>query len=490
MGDMSDPFYGVYTVVDVAGFPHPESPMCPWHNKGYAVPLPHITEPVMYTAPTLAPVALFTYTPSEPVQREEITFNASMSYSPVNKTIISYAWDFGDDSAVVVESDPITTHSYTDSGNYIVTLIVTDEDYVNSSAFADSVYVAPWPSPIAIFTYLHTMPVECENIVFNASLSYSPQGAEIIGYAWNFGDGTTGTGKIITHRYLSAGFYEVTLTVTDAFGFNGSTVGSVFVNRGLMTLDVEADVGSIHFTGEVAQFHALVKFIGEPTNATKISAKLYGPNGQIVAYYLYPTNITILSTGLYKVSYIVGAAEGTYTLVVEAEYYTLKASTLRSFLVSVTLTGWNAMIKDINDEIATIVIPSIGEIKLNLTQIKAMLVSVEGTVGVIDTNVGQIKTNLALINATLTDIIVDSKGEILAKIDTALGTVTTKLDTINAKVIAIDGNVVTIKTSVGDVQTTLEGLQSTVTIGLAAASILSAVAAILAAIILLMLRKK
>jgi hypothetical protein len=55
MGDMSDPFYGFYTVVDVAGFPHPERPMCPWHNKGFSVPLPSVLESATYTVRFMPP---------------------------------------------------------------------------------------------------------------------------------------------------------------------------------------------------------------------------------------------------------------------------------------------------------------------------------------------------------------------------------------------------------------------------------------------------
>ena len=37
----------------------------------------------------------------------------------------------------------------------------------------------------------------------------------IVSYAWDFGDGTTGSGKSVTHVYKAAGSYKVTLTVTD-----------------------------------------------------------------------------------------------------------------------------------------------------------------------------------------------------------------------------------------------------------------------------------
>jgi PKD repeat protein len=449
----------------VAGFPHPERPMCPWHNKAYAIPIPHKTEPATYTAPTVGPIANFTYTPSEPIQFEEITFNASLSYSPANKTIISYIWDFGDGSPVVVESDPITTHAYLSSGDFLVSLIVTDQDYVNSSAFVASVHVASWPPPIANFTYAPTMPIECETLIFNASLSYSPRNVAIISYIWDFGDGSpvvVESDPITTHAYPYAGSYKVTLTVKDVYNYTSSTSTYLLITRGFTALDVETDVGSIYFAGELAEFRFLVSFLGEPSNATDITAKLYGPDRQIVARYIYPTNITLFATGVYSITYEVDATAGTYTLVVEVEYSSLKASGLKSFLVSTTLSSWDAIITDIKGEIATVVVPNLRDIKLNLTS----------------------------INATLTNIIINSKGDIMAKIDTALGPVTAKLDTINTTVVAINGDVADIKTSVGDIQTNLGGLQSTLTIGLAVTAILSAIAVLLAALILLALRRK
>ncbi|MEW9534407.1 LamG-like jellyroll fold domain-containing protein [Microbispora sp. NPDC049125] len=49
---------------------------------------------------------------------------------------------------------------------------------------------------------------------FDAGASGDADGS-ISGYAWNFGDGATGTGQTATHSYPAAGDYTVTLTVTD-----------------------------------------------------------------------------------------------------------------------------------------------------------------------------------------------------------------------------------------------------------------------------------
>jgi len=52
---------------------------------------------------------------------------------------------------------------------------------------------------------------------FDGSGSYDPDGT-IVTYAWDFGDGNTGTGATPTHTYEQDGDYLVTLCVTDDDG--------------------------------------------------------------------------------------------------------------------------------------------------------------------------------------------------------------------------------------------------------------------------------
>ena len=51
----------------------------------------------------------------------------------------------------------------------------------------------------------------------------------ITAYDWHFGDGVTGTGKIITHQYASADSYSVVLTVTDSEGLIHQVVKTITV---------------------------------------------------------------------------------------------------------------------------------------------------------------------------------------------------------------------------------------------------------------------
>jgi PKD repeat protein len=67
---------------------------------------------------------------------------------------------------------------------------------------------------------------------FNASASFDPDG-DALEYAWDLGDGETGTGLEASHRFAKEGTYKVNLTVTDTGGLAGRASLNVTVNRGI-----------------------------------------------------------------------------------------------------------------------------------------------------------------------------------------------------------------------------------------------------------------
>ncbi|MCW3985397.1 MAG: PKD domain-containing protein [Candidatus Bathyarchaeota archaeon] len=161
------------------------------------------------------PIAKFFYDPAYPNTDEIVTFNASESYDP-DGYIVSYSWNFGDGPPVVIESDPITNHTYTAFGNYTVILVVTDNDGLTDNSTA---IISVRQHPVAAFSFSPSDPLEHEVVTFDASAS-TPDGGVIISYEWNFGDGniTTVTSSIINHTYSTFGNYTVTLNVTDSEG--------------------------------------------------------------------------------------------------------------------------------------------------------------------------------------------------------------------------------------------------------------------------------
>ena len=55
-------------------------------------------------------------------------------------------------------------------------------------------------------------------VTFDASKTRAPCG-KIKTWAWNFGDGTTGSGKKVTHIYNKTGRYYAKVNITDSKGF-------------------------------------------------------------------------------------------------------------------------------------------------------------------------------------------------------------------------------------------------------------------------------
>jgi hypothetical protein len=100
---------------------------------------------VMFTYPNQAPVASFTFSPSNPLIYDNVTFDASASYDP-DGSIVSYKWDFGDGNITTV-TNPIITHVYTTAAstvNYTVTLTVTDNE--GSTGFTTKIVPVTNPS--------------------------------------------------------------------------------------------------------------------------------------------------------------------------------------------------------------------------------------------------------------------------------------------------------------------------------------------------------
>jgi hypothetical protein len=62
------------------------------------------------------------------------------------------------------------------------------------------------------------------------SCSTDPLGASLTSYAWNFGDGSTATGASVRHTYVSTGFFQARLTVTNSSGLQNTAFMEIDVS--------------------------------------------------------------------------------------------------------------------------------------------------------------------------------------------------------------------------------------------------------------------
>ncbi|CAN5247103.1 PKD domain-containing protein [soil metagenome] len=177
-----------------------------------------ITKQVVISGPNVAPTAAFTFTV------DDLTANvdAGTSTDP-DGTVDSYAWDFGDSTPTVTTQT--ASHTYAAPGSYDVKLTVKDNDNATSEVTTKTVtVVAPNVKPTAAFTST----VADAKVSLDASTSTDTDGT-ISSYAWEFGDGTNGTGVSPEHTYTTSGTYSVKLTVTDNRNGTDSLTKSVVV---------------------------------------------------------------------------------------------------------------------------------------------------------------------------------------------------------------------------------------------------------------------
>jgi PKD repeat protein len=124
---------------------------------------------------------------------------------PQNQSAATYHWDFGDQTTSNLMSP---THTFTNTNNYIISLQLTD------SLGCTSVYST------SFYSYTSTNPVMVNKSRACADevLTFSLPNSNYVSYLWNFGDNTSATGNTVAHSYSKAGFYPISVDVTDVSG--------------------------------------------------------------------------------------------------------------------------------------------------------------------------------------------------------------------------------------------------------------------------------
>jgi PKD repeat protein len=161
-----------------------------------------------------APVAVIDAAPTEGNAPHTVTLDARYSHDD-DGAIARVTWDFGDPAAVASSAENRCQHTYLNSGTYVVTLTVIDEaGAIDSQQVVIVVSNAP---PNAHASVSNASPYPGEDVSFSASGSSDLDGG-IVSYHWDFGDGNTADGITVLHSYFQAGYYVVTLTITDDEG--------------------------------------------------------------------------------------------------------------------------------------------------------------------------------------------------------------------------------------------------------------------------------
>jgi PKD repeat protein len=151
----------------------------------------------------------------------DIAFSSAGSSDPDNDPI-TFEWTFGDGSS---STAPNPSHRYAAPGAYDVVLTVRDNQgnatssttKANVSPVANQKPVADAGGPYAGLTG--------QPVAFSGLGSKDPDGDLLI-FAWDFGDGSSGIGPSPDHAYGQPGIYTVTLLVSDGKG-GTDTAGTI-----------------------------------------------------------------------------------------------------------------------------------------------------------------------------------------------------------------------------------------------------------------------
>src|SRR5262249_34825597 len=116
-------------------------------------------------------------------------------------------------------------------------LVSTNPESARLRLVPTGVILPPAATPVPCFTTSPSPVAANVPVQFTAgTLVGSGTGAtcgaatsDVVSFAWTFGDGTSGSGRTITHTFSSSGAFSVTLTEANDRGLSGSTTQSVTV---------------------------------------------------------------------------------------------------------------------------------------------------------------------------------------------------------------------------------------------------------------------
>ncbi|MEI7662690.1 MAG: PKD domain-containing protein, partial [Bacteroidota bacterium] len=219
--------------------------------------------------------------------------------------IANWEWHFGDGTTANYTAPIEPVHLYPATGNYLVTLIVTDTNNCMKT-FVHTVTVNELP--VALFS--HDAPICVGYTVHFTDNSYAPGNNFLHQWHWVFGDGSDTTiywpaQPSVSHVYTLPGTYSVTLTVTTNRGCSAVKT---------RTIDIMASPASnfdftnacenelVHFT-DISQLNgggSIVEWkwnFGDPQSGVNNTATTQSPVHYFDTTGTYPVRLIVMNSG-------------------------------------------------------------------------------------------------------------------------------------------------------------------------------------------------
>ncbi|ADW16541.1 PKD domain containing protein [Desulfobulbus propionicus DSM 2032] len=204
-----------------------------------------VTEPAVAAIPPTAVLSSSSAAGPAPLS---VNFDGTGSTATGLATITSYAWSFGDGSTA---TGATATHSFTAAGTYTTELTVTDSNGLTSSASTPVVVTAAAANiaPKAALSATPTSGSTPLTVSFDGSASTDSDGS-IASYTWHFGDGSSASGKTVSHTYTTEASFIATLQVTDDLGATATTSTTITVKPQETAANLNIETGEVAVTGE------------------------------------------------------------------------------------------------------------------------------------------------------------------------------------------------------------------------------------------------
>ncbi len=179
----------------------------------------------------------------------------------------SYLWNFGDGH---YSSEVNPKHKFTKSGNYDVSLSITDDQgHITVNTMQDMVTIHPSPDAMFEWDFVNESPTSPTVKIVNTS-------EHAVSYEWKFADGSTSNQVSPVKLFEEKGKHTVALEVSNDFGCSDATVKQISVNA-----DFNLNAANGLTIGKELFMPAYLK-----QNKTSFSLSIYSEDGMKV----YETN--------------------------------------------------------------------------------------------------------------------------------------------------------------------------------------------------------
>ncbi|OWY23908.1 hypothetical protein C7N43_04525, partial [Sphingobacteriales bacterium UPWRP_1] len=150
--------------------------------------------------------------------------------SEANGEITNYFWTYGDGTTSGEVEGPQVVHTYAEAGTYVACLTITTANGCTDDICHEVTIGDVPPACAAHFNF------ETEGLTAWFNGNPSEANGDIIGWQWNFGDGTSSgpdAGATVNHTYAEAGTYTVCLLIWTGNGCEDDICQTVTVSGGV-----------------------------------------------------------------------------------------------------------------------------------------------------------------------------------------------------------------------------------------------------------------